>query len=174
MDPKPGDVNLYPVTPGSGWTSEAVAIGEWAAGAGRPNAVEFYSHATIRSTVNGYQFEAKWPKTGHFQEDSKRVIEVWRIGEPTVEQRVAIIDWARKHEGEWYNMLGLLTGGLLGLSHTAVCSQFVGEAYAAAGIHIGKEGLKLLSPNAIADFHGARCIGRYVPGQGYEKARVRF
>jgi hypothetical protein len=159
--PRPADVILYPVSPRSGWTSRFVAAAELMVGAGR--GLVGYSHAAILEE-GGYQYEAKWPKTGCYHIDRSRPYEVWRIGSPTEDQRHRILAWCRTHEGEWYNMIGLLSGGFLGLPRTAVCSQFAGLAYAAAGIRIGKEGQRLLSPNAIADHPHARCIYRYTPG----------
>lgn len=156
-----GDVILYPVTPRSGWTSKFVAIMELLGSAGR--GVEPYSHAAIYLN-NGLQFEFKWPRSGVFPIDVSRMYEVWRVAELAPNQRDAIKEWCQDHEGEWYNMIGLLSGGLLGLKHTAVCSQGVGQAYAeAAHIHISAEGERLLSPNAIADYPGAKMLARYVP-----------
>lgn len=163
MMPRPGDVVLYPVSGRSGWTSRLVAAGELLLGAGR--GLEQYSHAAILD-VDGHQFEAKWPKTGRFKVDHSRPLEIWNVGNPSDSQRRDILNWCREHEGEWYNMIGLLSFGLLGLKRTAVCSQFVGLSYGAArpGIKIPFEGKRILSPNAIADFDRAHLVKRYERG----------
>lgn len=168
MVPKPGDVVLYPVTGRSGWTSRAVAIGELLVGAGRKPTL--YSHAAILAWEPGWQYEAKWPRTGRFRIDRARPYEIWNVGNPSDGQRRDILNWAAEHCGQWYNMLGLLTGGLLGLPGHVVCSQFVGLAYAAArpGIRMSKEGLRLLSPDAIPDHRDAALVERYPkPGRGH-------
>ena len=161
--PLAGDVILYPVSPHSALSSRLVAVGEWLAGAGK--GFEPYSHATILSSVPGFEYGYQWPRSGHFPIDATRDYEVWRIGDPSSSQRERILRWCQEHQGEWYNMLGLLTGGLLGLKHTAVCSQGVGRAYASAHIHISAEGQRLLSPNAIRDYPGATLVHKYSPPQ---------
>lgn len=171
--PEPGDIILYPVTPRSGWTSAAVALGEWGVHSGRRTDEVFYSHATIKHTKVDHEYASQWPRSGQFRCDMLRVWEVWRLTSLTPVQRLAVLDWCRANMGEWYNMIGLLTGGLLGLPRTAVCSQFVGRAYAAAGVHIHAGGLKLLSPNAIADYPGARYLGRHVPYMGWDENKRR-
>lgn len=155
MDLQPGDIVLYPVTPRSELLSKLVAIGEMLLGAGKSN--DSYSHAAVWES-DGWEYEAKWPRTGYYRIDHRRPIEVWRIEGMTQDQRKKIIHWCATHCGEWYNLIGLLTFGLIGFHRTAVCSQFVGRAYAAAGVHIGLEGKRLLSPNAIADFKRAHMV----------------
>lgn len=171
MPPRPGDVILYPITPRSGWTSRFVGAAELAVGVGQ-GAVQ-YSHAAIMSEKTGWQYEAKWPRVGHYPIDARRIAEVWNLGHPTHDQRVQILAYCREHEGDWYNMLGLLTGGLLGLPRTEVCSQLVGDAYATARppIRIGKEGQRLLSPNALRDLSTATYLGRFMPRYGWQAAR---
>ena len=161
MEPRQGDIILYPVTGRSNWVSRLVGAAQLALGLGR--GFEQYSHAALLDEDMRHQYEAKWPKTGRFMVDRSRVFEVWNVGEPTDAQRRIILASARTHVGEWYNMTGLLTGGLLGLPRTAVCSQFAGYAYAAAGIHINAEAQRILSPNAIASRRGARMVRRYTP-----------
>ncbi len=171
MTPQPGDVILYPVTPRSGWTSKFVAFAEMGVGAGR--GVVMYSHAAIMAEKTGKQYEAKWPKTGLYNIDTRRTYDVFNLGRPTKDQREDILAFCRARCGEWYNMIGLLTGGLLGLPHTEVCSQFDGLAYASARppIKISREGQRLLSPNAIADHPQATFLGRYTPGKGWKSGK---
>lgn len=165
QQPQPGDIILYTVTPKSGWTSKLVAVGELFWGAGR--GAKAYSHAAVLSYTKGRQFEAKWPLTGFYPVDSSRPYEVWRITGVTDEQRKAVLRWCQAHTGQLYDMVGLLTFGLIRSRHRAVCSQFVGRAYAAAGIRIAPEGKRLLSPNAIADFKRARLVGTFMPRTGW-------
>jgi hypothetical protein len=158
VTPQPGDVIAYPVTGRSGWTSRFVAIVQLLGGFGRRS--EQWSHLTLVSDKPGWEYGAQWPKVGHFPIDTSRPYEVWRIAELTDRQRADIIAYAKERVGDWYNMTGLLTGGLLGLPHTEVCSQEVGDAYAAARppIIFNKEGGLLLSPDAVLDYPGAAKI----------------
>lgn len=162
MEPRQGDIILYPVTPKSGWTSRLVAAGEMALGIG--NSLEAYSHAAIL-TEDGQEWEAKWPRIGKFPIDRTRIFEVWNVGNPTDDQRRAILLEAATHKGDWYNMTGLLSDGRLWIPHTEVCSQLVGICYKAGGIHLKKEGQRILAPNVIVDYPGARMVQRYYPHQ---------
>lgn len=157
-EPKGGDIILYPVTPKSAWSSKLVVIGEILFGAGK--GLEHYSHVGIVSDTPGYQFEAVWPRVCRSKIDKSRPYEIWRIEGLDDMKRREILAFCRARCGEWYNMIGLLTFGLIGFKHTEVCSQFAGFAYASVGIKISAEGKRLLSPNAIADYPGARMILR--------------
>jgi hypothetical protein len=161
MAPKPGDLILYTVSGRSGWTSKLVAIGQLLVGVGR--GTEQYSHVAILSNRPGRQWEWKFPRSGEFRVDRTRAYEVWRIGEPNEYQRQRILDYCAVCRGEWYNLIGLFTDGLLGLPHTAVCSQGAGRAYEFSGIRIGTEGKTFPAPDAIPDAHGAHLIERYCP-----------
>ncbi len=161
MEPQPGDIILYPVTGQSNWISRLIGAAQLIIGIGK--GYETYSHVAILAP-NGRQYEAKWPRTGNFLIDDSRVFEVWSLGNLTDAQRRQVLMWCRCHVGEWYNMIGLLTGGLFGLPRTAVCSQFAGHAYESAGVSIHQEGLAILSPDAIPDFPEARMLRRYQPG----------
>lgn len=160
--PTPGDLILYPVSGRSAMTSRLVAAGELLLGAGR--GLEQYSHVAVASESVGRQWEWKWPRAGEFRIDKSRPYEVWRLGNPSEKQRQKILYYCELARGEWYNMLGLLTFGLVGLPRTAVCSQGAARAYAFAGIKINAEGKPLVSPNAVADYPGARMLYRYEPG----------
>lgn len=161
MRPKPGDLILYPVNGRSGWASKFVAVFEIILGAGHD--FEQYSHVAIVGEQEGTQWEWKWPRSGCFPVDASRAYEVWRVGDPSPSQRRRILEYCSQHSGEVYNLIGLLTFGLLGLPRTAVCSQGAGRAYKNAHIMIGKEGKPLLSPNAIPDYKGAEMVVRVKP-----------
>ena len=164
MIPQFGDLILYNVNGRSEFISRLVGAGQLILGIGHSR--EVYSHVAVMSDRKGYQFEAKVPRAGEFPIDDSREYEVWRIGDPTDAQRDDILRWCRKHAGDWYNLTGLLTDGLVALRRTYVCSQFGGRAYKAAGIRISSEGNRVLAPDAIPDAPGARCIARYAPPKG--------
>ena len=165
-EPEPGDIIAYTVNGASGWTSKFVAIVQLIFGLGR--GVENFSHLTLVSDKPGWEYGAQWPKVGHFPIDKSRAYEVWRVSGLTLHQRREIIWYAQSRVGDWYNMLGLLTGGLLQLHHSEVCSQEVGDAYAWASppVVFKKEGMKILSPDAVLDDSRVHMIARYVPGVG--------
>lgn len=159
----PADVIAYPVNGQSALSSRAVAIVQLVVGVGRGS--ENWSHLTLASDRPGWEYGAQWPRVGHFPIDASRPYEVWRLAELTDDQRRAILDYARSRVGDWYNMIGLLTGGILGLPHTEVCSEMVGDSYAAArpAILLAKEGQRLLSPDAALDYPSARRIYQHAP-----------
>jgi len=160
-EPRYGDVILYPAGPQSELTARVVAAGEALAGIGA--GFEGYSHAAILSYTPGYQWEAKFPLTGIYPIDTSRVYEVWRLGEPTDEQRARILRWCLDHNGRLYDLLGVVTVGRLRCPGTYYCSEYACLAYAAAGLHPGD---KIMSPNSLPEYPGARLIDRYVPPEG--------
>ena len=113
----------------------------------------------------GWQYESKFPFPGHFPIDITRPYEVWRLGEPTDAQRAKALNWCHRHQGVRvpYNMSGLLTDGLVALRRSYVCSQYAAAAWAAAGVKVSAEGQRVLAPDVIPDFPGARMICRYEP-----------
>ncbi len=159
IDAQPGDFILYPCDPRSAFSSRFVGAGELLVGLGG-RGKQMYSHAAILSFTSGWQYEAKFPFTGRFKIDTSRVYEVWRIGDPTEKQRLQIVRWCRQHEGDCYNLIGVLTAGLIELPGTYYCSQFACLAYVSAGLHPGD---LIMSPNSIPQYPGARMIHRYVP-----------
>lgn len=161
MRPLPGDLILYNVTGNSELISRLVAAAQLSLGIGGGS--EVYSHVAVLSDRPGWQFEAKFPLTGHFPIDTSRSYEIWRIGKPTPDQRKGILNWCREHEGHLYNLSGLLTDGLIALRGTYVCSQFGATSYAANGIRIKAEGHRVLAPDVIPDAKGAKRVLRYDP-----------
>lgn len=157
--PVAGDVILWPAGPQDALTSRLVEAGELLAGLGV--GYEGYSHAAILAWP-GFDFEARFPLTGCYQIDTSRVYEIWRIGDPTAEQRETILRWCREHVGRPYDLLGVLTGGRILMPGTYYCSRYACLAYAAAGLHPGD---KIMSPNSLPEYPGARMIFRHIPQQ---------
>lgn len=161
IEPQPGDFILYPCDPRSAFSSRFVGAGELLVGlGGHGREKQMYSHAAIMGYTPGYQYEAKFPFTGHFKIDKSRVYEVWRIGSLSANQRHSLIDWCENHVGDLYNLIGVLTCGLIELPGTYYCSQFACLAYASVGLHPGDS---IMSPNSIPEYPGARMIYRYTP-----------
>jgi hypothetical protein len=159
--PLPGDAILYPAGPRSELTARIVAAGEELAGMGK--GFEGYSHAAIMAQEQGWQWEAKFPLTGRYLIDTSRVYEVWRLGNPTPDQRLKALKWCRQNKNRLYDLLGVLTFGRLRMPGTFYCSEFACMAYAAAGLHPGD---KIMSPNSLPEYPGAQMIYRYKPPRG--------
>lgn len=158
MFPLPGDVVLYPED--SELSSHLVAFGERIMGLGREGAE--YTHAAVLSGMPGYQYEAKFPFTGQFKIDTSRSYEVWRLGNPTELQRTQVLHWCDTHVGDFYNLTGVLTCGLVEIPGTYYCSQFVCLAYAAAGMHPGD---LVMDPDSIPQYPGAQMLLSYDPAK---------
>jgi hypothetical protein len=146
----PGDIVLYPVSGKDGWESRIVGIGQLLFGSGRGH--EQFSHAALLSTTPGWEWEAKWPRVGHFEIDQSRDYEVRRPREYTEEQRRKVLAWFAAHKGNRYDLACLFTFGLIQLPNAEVCSQAVDRALLYAGNHPDLEGKHILSPDALADF----------------------
>lgn len=159
MSPKPGDVVLYPVSGKSSLSSRIIAAGELLAGFG--NGMEQYSHASILD-VDGWQFEAYFPRTRYSKIDQNRRYEIWRLGNPTDSERTRILGWCKAHVGDLYNLTGVLTANLIRIPGTYYCSQFAGLAYAAIGKKIGD---KIISPDSVADYPFARKLFTNIGGR---------
>ncbi len=164
MDPMPGDLIAYPITPHSALISKLVGVAQMMRGIGRGEVM--YSHVAGQAKHPLEQYEAKWPHADLYPIDRTRTREVWRVGHPTDAQRARAIAWWEDHRGDHYNMLGLLTAGFLGLPHEEVCSQFYADGWHAAGVHFKAEGQRIVAPNVLVDHPEARLIARYVPRVG--------
>ncbi len=169
MPIKPGDIILYSVSADSEIISRIVAAGQLLLGIGSGD--ELYSHVAIASYTPGWQYEAKLPRSGRFPIDIARPYEVWRIGNPTDDQRMKIVRWCIENSGSLYNFTGLLTDGLIALKHTYVCSQFGQSACRAGGIMLhGNK--RIFAPDDFPGQPGARRIARYEPLPDYRKRRT--
>lgn len=149
---------LFPVTPHSSLASRIVAAAEIVCGVGW--GLEGYSHCAIMSEKPGFQWEAKWPRVGLYPTQQSRPREVWRIEGLTLDQRRLILEYCATQQGNRYNVIGLLSYGLLAPRHQEVCSQLVGNAYEHAKRPLCKEGKRIMSPNSIPDDWGAHMLER--------------
>lgn len=161
--PRPGDLILYPFVDGGAFSSEAVAVGETLAGLGK--GLERYSHAAIVADKEGYQYEAVFPKSGINPIDNTRVVEFWDIGQPNEAQRRCRLGWCRAHVGDFYDLPGVLTAGLVKIPGLYYCSRYACLAIESDGVT--KVGDSIMSPNSLPDYRGpggARMVGRWTPG----------
>ena len=146
----PGDIVLYPVSGCDSWESRIVGIGQLMFGSGHSH--EQFSHAAVLSTKPGYEWEAKWPRVGHYAIDQTRDYEVRRPRHYDEHHRIKVLAWFQAHRGDLYDLVCLLTFGLIQLPGAAVCSQAVDLALRFAGARPDREGKLILSPDALADF----------------------
>jgi uncharacterized protein YycO len=157
MDPQPGDIIIYPAGPTSQLSSRIIIAGEIMAGFG--SGLEMYSHASVYAG-SGMQYEATFPKTRLSKIDNSRVYEIWNLNNPTPEQRSKIIEWCKAHVGVFYNLIGVVTFGILSFPGSYYCSQFACLAYNSVGLHPGD---RIMSPDSIPAYYGANMIYRYIP-----------
>lgn len=94
-----------------------------------------YSHVAIARSPDSL-YEAYWPRVRerYFDPALTQNVETYRVKTIAANQIQKVMDYAQAHLGEWYNLTGLLTLGLVQFGHTVVCSQFVWQAFADAGI----------------------------------------
>lgn len=158
----PGDAILYPVTPKSEFISRTVAAAQLLLGLG--HGLEGFSHIAIKSDRPGYQWEAKVPWVGEYKIDTSRIYETWRICDLSDEQRIGILRECRARKGNLYNLTGLFTDGRIILPHTEVCSQLFDETYrGGAHVRMNREGGRMLAPDEVVDYPGARMLCRHKP-----------
>ena len=165
--PRHGDIVLYSVTGQSEDSSKLVATAELWFGRGRSAAR--YSHVGIRSYSPGRNYESRWPVSGLFDIDPHRSYDIVRIEGMSDDQLHEVVDDCARHSGEWYPLDTLVTFGLIRHKNMKVCSQWAAARFAKAGVHFHKEGMPIVSPDAIADFktekYQARVIYRHDPGR---------
>ena len=158
----PGDIVLYPAGGKSALSSRLVAAGEILAGFGK-GCVQ-YSHGAIMAQEPGFQWEEVFPRAVHSKVDLSRPFEIWRVPGITVAQRAVILDWCKAHKGAWYDILGVLCGGLIHVPGTYYCTRWDCVAYRVAGIGIGDE---IGSPDSIPDSYSIIKVCTWTPGRGY-------
>lgn len=129
---QPADILLYRIGPNASWIEKAIGWGQRVIGQA-PGTVA-YDHAAIATSHVGL-IESYWPKVRkRLYNSTDPTLEAWRVKGITVARQNQVLTYAAQHVGEWYNLTGILTLGLVQLGHSAVCSQFVWEAFTAAGI----------------------------------------
>jgi len=153
-----GDIVAYPVGPWSAWQSKVIAVGELVLAVGTEPIQ--YSHIGILSrwTEGRADYEAQFPRVREFAIPPARPFDIFQLPGLTAGQRSTILAYCRSHLGEWYNLIGVLTAGLIMPRNQAFCSEFAGQAYAAAGLLIPFEHERALFPDAVADWPKAQKI----------------
>jgi hypothetical protein len=160
---KPGDLLLYRIDLKAGgfkhWVSKLIGFFQPCIGeAGTLKTT--YSHiAMVDSDIN-YLLESTWPVARRVLieiPESPVTIDVFRVKNAEeissgAKRADIAIDWAHKHLGTHYDILMLLSMGLIDVHNQEVCSMYASKAWQSAGDILSVEGKKdkLISPNEIA------------------------
>jgi len=110
------------VTPNSSWLGKLIGQGQkWI---GKAPSQSAYEHVVLFSSpmsiVEGY-----WPRVRErpFDPTGCEGLEIYRIKGITPQQVIVLVNEARSHIGELYNVVGIATFGLVQLGHAVYCSQ---------------------------------------------------
>lgn len=154
--PEIGDIILWQVTDKSPILSKAFAWWFTHFGQGGRPWLPSYSHSAV---YNGFYdgshhvYESTWPKTrlaripnGDF---NKYKLIVFRPEKYSKLQRVEVISWCSRNTGQWYDLLEIISLGLINVPWWMACSEFVKGAFKSANIHLGRRKEYLISPNEI-------------------------
>jgi len=165
MTPEPGDLIFYPVTPKSVWSARLVAIGQLLIGKDKSEVQ--YSHVTLFDR-DEYQLESVWPWSKRSKIDTSRPYEIWRMHGITHSNRQRIMCWAYDHLGVLYDMLYILSFGLLRIHGEEVCCTFVRDAYKSAALHMPAD-----RPDSIIDSGIFFKVSEYNPTKRRDYERHR-
>lgn len=153
----PADIVMYPMDPKE-WSSRVVAAGECLVGLGSSN--RQYTHAGVVAERPGYAWEAVFPFSGCHPIDTSRAYEIWRPASITDVQRTNILHWCEHHDGDLYNLVGVLTAGRVRLPGTYFCSEYACFAYDSVGLHPGD---LIKDPDSIPQYPGMERTFVYDP-----------
>jgi hypothetical protein len=126
---QPGDLLLFRVGPGSPFLGKLIGWGQKVIGQAPTKAA--YDHVALAGRIRGEIVEAYWPRVRvrEYDPEGDPNVELYRDPNATPQQIDSIMTYAYAHKGEWYNLTGLLTFGLVQLGHSVVCSQFAWKCY---------------------------------------------
>lgn len=146
---RPGDLLLYSVTPKSGVVSRLIATVELWRKEGDYKTQ--YSHVSVVSSKQDYQFEAMFPKTRESQIDwTDPRIELWRVKDSTSDQVTQVLSWCRAHVNCYYDV-GQVFMGFFRLSNTYSCTKFARQSWLDAGRDIVPGAGKFIGPNDLVN-----------------------
>lgn len=137
MGIQPGDVLLFRATSSSNLLDRLICWGQRIIHAA-PSDADYFHVGIVGNDVNHF-YQAVWPKIANTVLDcttinKTTIIEVYRVKGITVGQVQAVMATAQSRVGEWYDVLAILTFGMIQLGHTAVCSQYVWQCFLNAGL----------------------------------------
>lgn len=108
-----------------------------------------FNHIAIASDKLNCQFESTFftVKETKIKFDSYDIMVLKK--DITEKQREIIINHCKRNLGKIYDLLAILTIGLINIKNSYVCSELVYDAYKKAGVILSKRSQKLISPNEI-------------------------
>jgi len=156
-DIKIGDIVCWGVTKKSDWFSRLLAWYFVRFGQGGSSNKQSYSHSAIYA---GYKynkhwvFESTWPLSRlYYIPDSdleNYIITVFRLENFSGSEIDKIMEWGYINSGKLYDILEIITFGLINLKPWNTCSEFVKQAYLDCfDLLLGKPKEYLLSPNEL-------------------------
>jgi uncharacterized protein YycO len=135
VDFQPGDILLFRVSSSSNWLDKLIGWGQRVIREAPTNAA--YCHVALVGPDGEHLYEAKWPKIHNIPINVNAlqkniILETYRVKGISGPEIRLVMDYARDHVGRHYDVLALLTFGYVQMGRSAVCSQFVWEAFTAA------------------------------------------
>jgi uncharacterized protein YycO len=152
VNAQPGDLLLFRVSKSSNWLDKLIGWGQRVIHQAPGDAT--YCHVAIFGPDAGSIFEAVWPRIHNVPLDVTKVqknliLEVYRVKDITPAQVALVLAAAKKRVGARYDVLAILTFGILQFGRATVCSQYAYQCFLDAGIVLGQwEDLE--SPDDIA------------------------
>ena len=137
MSWQPGDLLLFRVSSSSNWLDRLIGWGQRVIHAAPTDAD--YCHVAIIGPTADRMYQAAWPRIVNSALDCTTVnktilLEAYRVKGITQGQIQSVLAAAQGRVGEHYDLLAILTFGILQLGKTAVCSQYAWQSFVDAGI----------------------------------------
>lgn len=150
---QPGDILLFRTTKNSPFHDKLIAMAQLFTGEQQTR--RSYHHVAMVDVDNTQVLEAIWKGTllHPYTEVAKTgVIEVYRVRNATSIQIQQAVEYAHNNLGLRYDFIKLFFGWLgLDGKKAEICSTFVGNSWAAAGVQLTKKSKeKIYSPDDIA------------------------
>ncbi len=147
-----GDILLFRVSKSSNWLDRLIGWGQKLIHEAPTDAA--YCHVAFVGPDSGYMYEARWPKIRNVALDWTAIeknitVEVYRVKGITADQIVKIMAYAKSQIGRSYDVLAILTMGMIQFGKGAVCSQYAYESFLAGGVVL-RDWTNLESPDDIA------------------------
>lgn len=146
---QPLDLLLFRVGPTADFIARTIGWAEQRLK--EPGTAQYYHVGFVGPDIKHY-YESRVPriKNTDMPDPIPPHIEVYRfISEITPASRAFIYSYANSQLGKWYNLLGVLTAGLIQIGDFPYCSQFAWECYTQGGVTICPYS-SLLSPDDVA------------------------
>lgn len=134
---RPGDLLLFRISASSNWLDRLIGWGQRKIHQAPTDAS--YCHVAIVGPDSLSIYEAVWPRIHNVVLEIEKIqktliLETYRVKGITPEQVERVMAAAKRGVGKRYDVLAILTFGLLQMGPMAVCSQFAYECFLDADI----------------------------------------